>query len=120
MKRRAISPGHLDMGELVFTHGDQVGLWEEDVRDLAHGVGEEAHGEALGLDLGALGLEGGVALEHPKGREHGEEHGELGVLGDVALDDEGAALRVEAHGEPVHGHVQDGAADALDIVEVVA
>ena len=114
--------GHLDVGHLVLAHGHEVGLGQQDVRDLADGVGVEADGEPRGLLLDALRLrlERRVALEARQRRDHAEQHRQFGVLRHVALDDEGAVLGVEPDGEPVHGHLDHRAADAVDVVGVVA
>ena len=98
--------GELEVLALVLPHRHDVGVVDEDVGGLQHGIGEEP-------DVGPGAL-GGLVLElrHPAGlAEAGEarEHPrQLGVLGDVALDEEHRPCRVDTAGDELGGR-QTGA-----------
>lgn len=104
--------GQFQVGELVFTDGDEDGAEGEDVGGLADGVEGEAEGVIFAEVLVAdFILEGGVAHDAVEGDEHGEEEGELVDGGDFGLDEHLALAGVDAAGEVVGGDVEDGLAD---------
>jgi len=86
---------------LVLADRDDVGLVQEDVRRLQHGVREEAGGDEL-LRLGLV-LELGHPAQLAEARDRAEQPSGLGMRGDVALDEDRRALRVEADGEQQRG-----------------
>ena len=96
---------------LVLTHGDVVGLVEQDVGGHEAGIGEEAAVDVVGvfgglvLELGHTGklAEHGIAVQHPA---------QLGVGGDVGLDEDGTLLRVQAAGD-ILGHLSEHPAAQL-------
>jgi hypothetical protein len=56
----------LQVRKLILPHRDEVGVAEQDVRSLVHGVGKHQPRQAASTALlggGGLGLDGGVALQ---------------------------------------------------------
>ena len=76
----------LDVLALVLADRDRVGLVEQDVRRLEHGVAEEAgRDEVLPV---ALVLELGHPAQLAVARDRAEQPGRLGMRGHVALDED--------------------------------
>ncbi len=96
--------GELDVGELVLAHGDAVGLAEQDVAGLVHGVGEEQAGEGVARGL-LLGLDRGVAQELALAHEGEERQHELVERRHGRVAEDRGPLGVDAHGEVVEDHV---------------
>ena len=82
---------------LVFSHGHQVCLVEQDVRRHEHRIGEETGGDVVGVLLGFL-LKLGHAAELAELGAAAQHPTELCVLGDMALDKHDAFLGVQAAG----------------------
>ena len=97
--------GDLQVLLLVLAHRHKVGVVEQDVGRLEHGIGKKAviGGEPLlHLVLEAHGL-----LQPAHGRDRGEQPGQLGRLGHVRLDEERGLLRIQPQGQEIDEHVED-------------
>src|SRR5581483_5568232 len=89
---------------------------DENVGGLQYGIAKEAVGaKVLFLDVFALLLVGGDALQPAQRGDHGEQQVEFGVLRHVRLDEHNAAIRGEACGQPVEHHFQRVLLDAAGI-----
>ena len=110
----------LQHGQLILAHGDGGGPEGGDVRRLADGIAEEAHGDA-GLKVAHLNLrlDGGVALDPGHGDQVHIIEGQLRQLRDHGLDEQGGLLRVQAAGQIVQSHVHDVLADLFRVLGVV-
>src|SRR3954463_16359682 len=74
----------------------------KDVGGLQQRISEKAVGaEIFVLDVVALLLVSGYALQPPERRDHGEQQEQLSVLGNVGLEEELLFLGIESGGEPV-------------------
>ena len=116
---------------LVLSGRHGGGAEGRDVRGLADGVGEEAHGNALALRtllLGVgireaaeldFGLHRRVALQTGHGDQVHVVEGQLAQLGNLRLDEDGGALGVEAAREVVERHLDDVLAHLFRVVGVV-
>jgi hypothetical protein len=87
---------------LVLADRDEPRVVHRDIGRLQQRVAKESdRRQVLVRDLFALFLVGRDALEPRHGHDHRQQEVELGVLGHERLYEEGAALRVEADGDPV-------------------
>ena len=96
----------LDHGQLVLAHGHGVRHERGDVRRLADGVGEEAHGDAVvkapQLDLR---LHGGIALQPGQRHQVHVVERQLRQLAHHGLDEHMGLGRVDAAGHIVQRHL---------------
>ena len=112
--------GQFQVGDLVFSHRDQVGLAEEDVGSLVDRVGIHAGVDPLragGLDLF---LHGGIPVQFGIGHQGQERQQQLVQFRDMAVgEDVGVAgVRVEAGSKVVDGQLVDILGDVLERVTV--
>ena len=116
LKRRTISRACSSMG----SWGDGGGAERRDVRRLAYGVGEEAHGDA-GLEVAHLylGLHRGIALQARDGDEVHVIERQLAQLRYLRLDEQGAAFGVKPAGQVVQRHFDDILPHLLGGVHVI-
>jgi hypothetical protein len=100
-------PRDLQVRGLVLAHRNHVRAIDQDVRRLQHGVAQQAVGDRLVVEVEvvALLLEGGDALQPPERRNHGEEEMELRVLLHVRLPEDGTLRRVQPRGDVVRRHL---------------
>ena len=91
---------------LVLADRHGVGLVEQDVRRLQHGIGVETRAGLLAV-LARLDLELRHAVQPTHRRHTVENPRQLGVLVHMRLDEERAALRVHATGEERRGEPAD-------------
>ena len=93
--------GDLDMLDLVFADGYDIGIEKQDIRRHEHGVGEET---VVGADpFGDFVLVAVGTFQQAHGRKGGERPVEFQYFVDVALYPEGRFFRIDAQGEKVRG-----------------
>src|ERR1035437_4593597 len=95
-------PRQLEVLDLVFAHGNEVRVVEQDVRRLQDGVIEDPRHHLLLLRR--LLLERNLPLELAERRDRVENPRELGMLGHLRLDEQGRLRRVDPGGEEPHRH----------------
>ncbi len=110
----------LQHGELILTHGHGVGHERGDVRRLADGIGQKAHGDAV-VEAAQLylRLDSGVALQPRQCDQIHVVEGQLRQLAHDGLDKHVALPGVEAAGHVVQRHLQNVLAYLAGVVEVV-
>ena len=90
---------------LVFAHGHDAGLVEQDIGGHQDGVLQQA--VADGFLLGGLRFVLRHALQPAHGRDAGEHPGQLGVRRDGRLHHDGAILGIDAGGQIERGDLGD-------------
>ena len=94
--------GKLDMGRLVFAHGDVICLVDQNVGRLQHRITEKSVGtKVLLLDVFTLLLIRGHSLQPAQRREHAEQQMQLGVLRNQRLQKQHALIRMQARGHQI-------------------
>ena len=107
----------LEVLELVLADRHVLGLVEQDVGGLQHGIVEDADVDAVGVLLGLV-LELRHALEVAEPRDAVEHPRELGVLGHHRLQEQQRPLGVDAEREQVDDHLVDPARHVLGRVRL--
>jgi hypothetical protein len=92
--------------ELVETHRDQVGVAEQDVGGLVHGVGQHETGRRPAGRLG-LGLDGGVAVQLGVADQAQEGQHQLVEGGHGAVGEDRRPVGVDARGQVVGDDAAD-------------
>ena len=112
--------GLLQHGQLVLAYGHGVGHEGGDVRRLADGIGQEAHGDAVvkapQLDLR---LHGGVAFQPGQRHQVHVVEGQLRQLTHHGLDEHMALGGVQTAGHVVQRHLEDVLPHLTGVVEIV-
>ena len=103
----------LEMGKLILTDRDKVGLVQENVGGLQDRVSEEPKGRQISIgDLLLFLFIGRVTLQPRNGRDHREEQMQDGMIGIGGLDEDRGFIGVDAHCEPVDEHLMHKFPDA--------
>src|ERR1019366_2605092 len=92
----------LDVRHLVFADGNKIRLINQNVGRLQQRISQKTIGaEVLVLEVLALLLVAGHALQPSQRSDHAEQQVQLGVLQHVRLDEQRAALRIKPGREVV-------------------
>ena len=101
-----------EVGNLVLADGNEFGAEREDVGTLADGVEREAKGEFVTkLFIAEFVFDGGIAHHAVEGDQHGEDPGKRVNRRHFGLNQHDGLGRINAHGQPVGGDVDDRLAD---------
>ena len=110
----------LQHGQLILAHGHGIGHEGGDVRRLADGIGQKAHGDAV-VKAAELDLrfDGGVALQTRQRHQIHVVERQLRQLADHGLNEHMAFPGVKTARHIVQSHLHDVLAHLAGVVEVV-